>query len=332
MGKHLPDGKSLLAVDLSRLDDYESQVYEDMINKGRTKEDALKIIINTVEGDSSQLSKELAGTDYAKQMSDNSGSVVIKDNSRVGKEYFFDGHWHKCVEDNGDRGFFEPLNTNLAIVPRLLIKFSDIKDAPVRINSTEIKKKGKHLGDSKNKGRHLGYSEMAKKVIKIGDKVLVNVGKYKNEEGKVIDMGIKGNNYKVEFSDGSKAIIFPTDLKLKENKLVFELSQGLLQFTGTENYYKHWVGNYVYTDGVKFLADKAGAYWLIDAIFSYRRKEPFQVWELAVDTPRNKALLTMREDTKYPPKVRQEIPFTDFPLDYIKLYLIDNVLLLPSEY
>jgi Uncharacterized protein conserved in bacteria (DUF2213) len=68
----IDNGKSLSAVNLNGLDDYEIRVYEDMIKKGRTKEDALKIIINTVEGDSSQLSKELAGTDYAKQMSNNS--------------------------------------------------------------------------------------------------------------------------------------------------------------------------------------------------------------------------------------------------------------------
>ena len=42
----------------------------------------------------------------------------------------------------------------------------------------------------------------------------------------------------------------------------------LSQFIGTENYYRHWTGHGVYTDGVKYLAEKAGAYWLIDAILS----------------------------------------------------------------
>ena len=104
----------------------------------------------------------------------------------------------------------------------------------------------------------------------------------------------------------------------------------LEQFTGTENYYKHLFSGWCYTDGVKYLAEKSQAYWLIDAIFSYRRKEPFQVWTLTKEG--SKAVLTMVEDTDLPEKVRQEIPYTDFPLASIKLYLIDKVLLLPSEY
>ena len=103
----------------------------------------------------------------------------------------------------------------------------------------------------------------------------------------------------------------------------------LTQFTGTENYYKHWLG-IVYTDGVKYLAEKAQAYWLIDAIASYRRSEPFQIWSL--DVKGRQAVLTMVEDTGRPELVRQEIGYTDFPIDSIKLYLIDKVLLLPSEY
>ena len=105
----------------------------------------------------------------------------------------------------------------------------------------------------------------------------------------------------------------------------------LSQFIGTENYYRHWTGHGVCTDGVKYLAEKAGAYWLIDAILSYRRREPFQIWTLKKDDD-NTAVLTMQEDSGEPAKVSQKIPFTDFPLDQVKLYLIDGVILLPSEY
>lgn len=44
----------------------------------------------------------------------------------------------------------------------------------------------------------------------------------------------------------------------------------LSPFTGTEHWYKHWLGGLLYTDGVKYVADQAGAYWLIDAIASYQ--------------------------------------------------------------
>ncbi len=105
----------------------------------------------------------------------------------------------------------------------------------------------------------------------------------------------------------------------------------LRRFIGTEQYYQHRTKQFIFTDGVKYLADAGGAFWLIDAIASYRREEPFQVWELKVK-PDNSCVLTMREDTGQPTKVRQEILYTDFPLEKITLYLIDGVLLLPSEY
>lgn len=105
----------------------------------------------------------------------------------------------------------------------------------------------------------------------------------------------------------------------------------LNNFTGTENYYKHPLSKCVFTDGVRYLAEEAEAYWLIDAIFSYRRKEPFQIWRLEV-IPKAGAVLTMREDSAAPVLVRQEIEYTDFPMPVVELWLIDGVLILPSEY
>lgn len=107
----------------------------------------------------------------------------------------------------------------------------------------------------------------------------------------------------------------------------------LQQFIGTEQYHQHWMRQLVFTDGVKYVADAGGAFWLIDVIASYqrKRKEPFQIWELKVKSDKS-CVVTMREDTGQPTKVRQEIPYTDFPLESIKFYLIDGVLLLPSEY
>jgi len=107
------------------------------------------------------------------------------------------------------------------------------------------------------------------------------------------------------------------------------LQTGLAHCIGTEGYTKHWLG-LMYTDGIKYLVENADCYWLIDAIASYRKKQPFQLWELKVKD--GKAVLTMKEDTNTPVLVKQEIPYTDFPLDEIKLYLIDGILLLTSEY
>ena len=106
----------------------------------------------------------------------------------------------------------------------------------------------------------------------------------------------------------------------------------LENFTGTEHYYKHWLGK-VYTDGVKYIADQCGAHWLLDAVFSYKRNEPLQVWNLKVNQLDNSALLAMVEDKGEPALIRQEIPYTDFPLEEIELWLLDGTtLILPSEY
>lgn len=111
--------------------------------------------------------------------------------------------------------------------------------------------------------------------------------------------------------------------------------QSLNQFTGTEAYHNYF--NLKLTDGVYYLAQEGKCFWLLDIILSYQPKHhqvPFQLWELNIDEAEDKrtAVVTMREDSNQKALVEQRIPYTDFPLDYIKLYLIDGVILLPSEY
>lgn len=105
--------------------------------------------------------------------------------------------------------------------------------------------------------------------------------------------------------------------------------EDLQHFTGTTQYFSHHLG-IMYTDGIQYLAVNAQAYWLIDAIASYKRKERFQVWKFKVSD--NKGVLTMVEDEGKPIKVKQNIKFTDFPLDEIEIWVVDGVMILPSEY
>ena len=62
----------------------------------------------------------------------------------------------------------------------------------------------------------------------------------------------------------------------------------LAQFTGSENWYRHGLVRSVrFTDGAKYVADAAQAYWLIDDIaFAQTERvvkaEEFQVWKLTV--------------------------------------------------
>jgi len=109
-----------------------------------------------------------------------------------------------------------------------------------------------------------------------------------------------------------------------------QIEINLRQYCGTEQYWTNDVLCFSYTDGVKEMWEMCEAYWLLTTISSYRRKEQFQIWELKKTG--TSAVLTMKEDSDEPVLVRQKIEYTDFPLDEIKLYLIDGVLLLTSEY
>jgi hypothetical protein len=110
------------------------------------------------------------------------------------------------------------------------------------------------------------------------------------------------------------------------------------QFCGSEHYYQHFTG-LRYTDGIQYMATQAGAFWLIDVIGSYQadprvrlnqRLQEFQLWHLTVAN--NEGLVQLFEDSGLPQVLSQHVPFTDFPLDSIRLYVEGGILLLPSEH
>ena len=112
----------------------------------------------------------------------------------------------------------------------------------------------------------------------------------------------------------------------------------LAQFTGTTTYYQHPLGIH-YTEGVQYLAERGGAYWLIDAIASWqsdprvsqdRMLQQIQFWTLTVNDDRSALLVCERDEGDI--VVTQDIPLTDFPLEKIKLYFQEGVVLLESEY
>jgi hypothetical protein len=111
----------------------------------------------------------------------------------------------------------------------------------------------------------------------------------------------------------------------------------LNQFTGSENWYRHGLNrNVTYTDGAQYLADKGGAYWLLDAIAICQlhekrvAAEEFQVWKLTVREDRTATFVC--DDGNDNIVYTQHIEFTDFPLDEVTLYFANNVIHLPSEY
>jgi hypothetical protein len=116
-----------------------------------------------------------------------------------------------------------------------------------------------------------------------------------------------------------------------------DLRAALKSFTGTEHYYQHSSQRILFTDGVKYLADHAGAYWLIDIVASWQHRvlvdralREFQLWEFVVSDDGSAAVICSRDSEDE--AMRQAIPMTDFPLDYIRLYVEAGVLMLPSEH
>lgn len=123
----------------------------------------------------------------------------------------------------------------------------------------------------------------------------------------------------------------------------------LRQFTGDLERFRHPLARgVIYTPGIRYLAERAGAYWLIDEIAlaigggeiaragrTDPRVQDLHFWRLEVREDRS-AELTARADSGVEPFVSKVIPWTDFPLDHIDVWAgFDGrfwTLYLPSEH
>ena len=132
-----------------------------------------------------------------------------------------------------------------------------------------------------------------------------------------------------------------------EKKIITQHDLNL--FTGDIERYHHWFNRRViYTPGVHFLAERAQAHWLLDAIAFYfgsdemaeaakrdERLRNMQFWHLEVRSDQS-ALLYARADSDEDPFISQLIPFTDIPLRHVDIWAgYDGeywTLYLPSEH
>ncbi len=111
----------------------------------------------------------------------------------------------------------------------------------------------------------------------------------------------------------------------------------LAQFTGSQHFYRHGlVREVLYTEGVEYVVDNAGAHWLLDEIALAQRhiisvkREDFQVWDLKVNADQT-AMLTCGDGNGLE-VYSKHIEFTDFPEPGIRFYYANWVIHLPSEY
>ena len=101
-------------------------------------------------------------------------------------------------------------------------------------------------------------------------------------------------------------------------------------------YDRNWLGKYRTTPGVRDLAQKAGATWLVDRIAIISAHEPrvrqatHVVWTLKVHDDRI-GMLTATDGDNAVLHV-EPIGYTDFPHETATIWLMDGVMLLPSEY
>ena len=120
-----------------------------------------------------------------------------------------------------------------------------------------------------------------------------------------------------------------------------KLKQELRQFYCSEQFFRNPLfPQYVYTEGVQYLAQNANCYWLLDYIFSNQmdsklKAESFQTWTIHVKEE-NTAIIQVTDGNKNTLK-NFNLGYTDFPIDLCSkegftLWLIDQTLLLPSEY
>lgn len=120
-----------------------------------------------------------------------------------------------------------------------------------------------------------------------------------------------------------------------ENKTITKSE--LAQFTGSEYYYRFH--DMLLTDGAKYLAEKAECFWLMDVIWSHATEkgwfgqEDFITCKLTVQDSVGNVVF---DDGNGNILATQQIPFTDFPLDKITLYIVRGehyfVVMLPGEY
>ncbi|MDP3308277.1 MAG: hypothetical protein Q8S50_08440 [Methylotenera sp.] len=106
-----------------------------------------------------------------------------------------------------------------------------------------------------------------------------------------------------------------------------------MQFSGTEHYYAHNFGGMTYTDGVKYFADKVGAYWFLDIVSTELMlpadKEGFiSIHLVSADSK----AVAKADDGNYNVFWTRKIEYTDCPAGDWQFYLTNRVLMLPSEY
>jgi hypothetical protein len=116
-----------------------------------------------------------------------------------------------------------------------------------------------------------------------------------------------------------------------------DLKTALERFQYAQTHYRHWSRAFYYTDGVAYLAEQAGANWLLDHIAAHQKRarrdsslRECQIWTLRKTGTFAARIMCSREDG-------EDVFYDDvtilggFPLDEVRLYFESETLMLPGE-
>ena len=116
---------------------------------------------------------------------------------------------------------------------------------------------------------------------------------------------------------------------------------GLKQFHGTETFYQIPLIQTRFTDGLKYLADTAECFWLLTDVSVIAKSLMDKSYFICIDFKRLsrkeqqlmgcEATISYSDGNSHFYEVHK-YAFTDFPLDWLRLYFVDGTLMLPSEY
>lgn len=106
-------------------------------------------------------------------------------------------------------------------------------------------------------------------------------------------------------------------------------------FYGTEQYHVQPLYRRMqYTDGIAFIAETCGAYWLLD-ILGTEIHPKLEKWGgflvIKLHTTDDSKMSITVTDGDYKKLYQKNIDYTDFPKGELELFMENDVLLLPSE-
>ncbi|PKQ44475.1 DUF6876 family protein [Confluentibacter flavum] len=119
------------------------------------------------------------------------------------------------------------------------------------------------------------------------------------------------------------------------------LQESLQQFCGTEQFFQLPLIRTRFTDGIHYLAEKAGCFWLITDASVIAKSLMDKSYFITIDFKRLseserqqkgcEAIINYTDGNETILETHR-YNVTDFPLDELRMYFVNNTLMLPSEY